>query len=156
TTTQTKSGTHNNTSATAMPAVPVFQRVEKPEANDASVDNMLFQRKAVTDDVAVPFKPIQKKENNTGMPDNLKNGIENLSGIAMDDVKVHYNSDKPSQLNALAYAQGTNIHVGAGQEKHLPHEAWHVVQQKQGRVSATMQMKGIGINDDKGLEKEAD
>jgi hypothetical protein len=101
--------------------------------------------------------PVQKKENNTGLPDQLKSGIENLSGHAMDDVKVHYNSDKPAQLNAHAYAQGTNIHVAPGQEKHLPHEAWHVVQQKEGRVQPTAQMKEkININDNIGLEKEAD
>ncbi|GGG40809.1 hypothetical protein GCM10011344_47060 [Dokdonia pacifica] len=100
---------------------------------------------------------IQKKENNTGLPDNLKTGIENLSGIAMDDVKVHRNSDKPAQLQAHAYAQGTDIHLGPGQEKHLPHEVWHVVQQKQGLVKPTVQMKGkVNINDDDGLEKEAD
>ncbi len=97
------------------------------------------------------------KPNNTGLPENLKSGIENLSGYNMDDVKVHYNSDKPAQLNAHAYAQGSNIHVAPGQEKHLPHEAWHVVQQKQGRVKPTMQLKrGISVNDDARLEKEAD
>ena len=102
-------------------------------------------------------QPIQKKENNTGLPNNLKSGIENISGYSMNDVKVHYNSAKPAQLNAHAYAQGTDIHLGTGQEKHLPHEAWHVVQQKQGRVKATKQMKGtVAINDDAGLEKEAD
>lgn len=75
----------------------------------------------------------------------------------MNDVKVHYNSDKPAQIQAFAYAQGTDIHVAPGQEKHLPHEAWHVVQQKQGRVQQTVQMKGgIAVNDDKGLESEAD
>lgn len=101
-------------------------------------------------------KPIQKK-NNTGLPDNLKSGIENLSGYSMDDVKVHYNSSQPAQLNANAYAQGTNIHIAPGQEKHLPHEAWHVVQQKQGRVKPTKQLKSkVNINDDFGLEKEAD
>jgi len=95
--------------------------------------------------------------NNTGLPDHLKSGIENLSGMYMGDVKVHYNSDKPAQMKAHAYAQGTDIHVAAGQEKHLPHEAWHVVQQKQGRVKPTIQMKGaVNINDDAGLEKEAD
>lgn len=102
-------------------------------------------------------QPIQKKENNTGLPDNLKSGIENLSGYSMDDVKVHSNSDKPAQLQAHAYAQGTDIHIVSGQEKHLPHEAWHVVQQKQGRVKPTMQMKGsVNVNDDAGLEQEAD
>jgi len=54
-----------------------------------------------------PTSPIQKKENNTGLPENLKTGMENLSGISMDDVKVHHNSDKPTQLQAHAYAQGT-------------------------------------------------
>jgi hypothetical protein len=99
----------------------------------------------------------QKKENKTGLPGNLKSGIENLSGYSLDDVKVHYNSENPVQLNALAYAQGTDIHIASGQERHLPHEAWHVVQQKQGRVKATMQMKeGVHVNDDNGLEQEAD
>ena len=95
-----------------------------------------------------------KKKNTTGLPDQLKAGVENLSGISMDDVKVNYNSSKPAQLQAHAYAQGTDIHVKQG---HLPHEDWHVVQQKQGRVQPTMQMKGnIEINDDAGLEEEAD
>ena len=103
------------------------------------------------------FEPTRKRDNNTGLPDNLKSGIENLSGYSMDDVKVHRNSDKPAQLQAHAYAQGTDIHLGPGQEKHLPHEAWHVVQQKQGRVKPTMQMKGkVNVNDDASLEKEAD
>lgn len=92
----------------------------------------------------------------TGLPDRLKSGIEQMSGLSMDDVKVHYNSDKPAQVQAHAYAQGSEIHIATGQEKHLPHEAWHVAQQKQGRVSATRQMKGIGVNDDSGLEREAD
>lgn len=106
---------------------------------------------------AAPQSIIQKKENKTGMPDALKTGMENLSGYSMDDVKVHYNSGKPAQLNAHAYAQGSDIHIAPGQEKHLPHEAWHVVQQKQGRVKPTLQLKGkVNINDDAGLEKEAD
>ena len=99
----------------------------------------------------------EKVDNSTGMPDDLKKGVENLSGHDMSDVKVHYNSDKPAQLQAHAYARGTDIHIAPGQEKHLPHEAWHVVQQKQGRVQPTMQMKGnVNVNDDAGLEKEAD
>jgi hypothetical protein len=96
------------------------------------------------------------KPNNTGLPDKLKAGIENLSGYSMDDVRVHYNSLKPAQIQAHAYAQGADIHLASGQEKHLPHEAWHVVQQRQGRVRPTMQMAGVHVNDDEGLEREAD
>lgn len=94
--------------------------------------------------------------NNTGLPQNLKSGVENLSGFSLDDVKVHYNSSQPAQLQANAFAQGSDIHIGPGQEKHLPHEAWHVVQQKEGRVQPTRQLKAFKINDDAGLEKEAD
>jgi hypothetical protein len=102
-------------------------------------------------------KPVQKTENKTGIPDELKSGVESLSDIDMSDVKVHYNSSQPAQLNAHAYAQGNQIHVAPGQEKHLPHEVWHVVQQKQGRVKPTMQLKDkVNINDDVGLEREAD
>jgi len=101
--------------------------------------------------------PIQKKENKTGLSDSLKSGIENLSGIDISDTRVHYNSSKPAQLQAHAYAQGNQIHIAPGQEKHLPHEAWHVVQQKQGRVQPTRQLKGkTPINDNIDLEREAD
>jgi len=135
-------------------------------ANDSPQVNKTAQLQVMANQfTSQQFQPIQKKENNTGLPDNLKSGVENLSGHSMDDVKVHYNSNKPAQLNAHAYAQGTDIHLGSGQEKHLPHEAWHVVQQKQGKVKPTMQMKGnpstalragVNVNDDAGLEKEAD
>lgn len=94
--------------------------------------------------------------NLTGMPDRLKAGIEALSGMDLSDVRVHANSDKPAQLNAMAYAQGNDIHLAPGQERHLPHEAWHLVQQRQGRVKPTMQAKGVAINDNAGLEHEAD
>lgn len=92
----------------------------------------------------------------SSLPKDLKTNIETMSNQSLDDVKVHFNSSKPAQLNALAYAQGTDIFVGPGQEKHLPHEAWHVVQQKQGRVQATSQMQDMSVNDDPFLEKEAD
>lgn len=114
------------------------------------------QAKVVSNNLP-PSKNTNVQENKTGLPDQLKSGIENLSGYSMDDVKVHYSSNKPAQLNAHAYVQGTDIHVASGQEKHLPHETWHVVQQKQGRVKPTMQMKGkVSVNDDDKLEQEAD
>ena len=95
--------------------------------------------------------------NDTGLPDPLKSGIESLSGVSLDHVKVHYNSAQPAEMNAHAYAQGNDIHLASGAEQHLPHEAWHVVQQVQGRVKPTAQLKrGVPLNDDAGLEHEAD
>ena len=99
----------------------------------------------------------QVRLNQTGLPDRLKAGLESLSGLVMDDVRVHYESPKPARFGALAYAQGRDIHVAPGQQRHLPHEAWHVVQQAQGRVRPTMQLKdGVPANDDEGMEREAD
>lgn len=96
------------------------------------------------------------KKNRTGLPEYVKEGAENLSGISLDDVRVHYNSRKPAEIQALAYTQGVQIHVAPGQERHLPHEVWHVVQQKQGRVTPTGKQNGRIVNDDPALEREAD
>ncbi|WP_276346241.1 DUF4157 domain-containing protein [Daejeonella sp. JGW-45] len=133
-------------------------RVRQLRAYQEMADNRQRAKQAEpADNSPAPVSPqVQRKENKTGLPDTLKSGIENLSGYSMDDVTVHFNSSKPAQLQALAYAQGTDIHVAPGQEKHLPHEAWHVVQQKQGRVKPTVQTKGVPVNSDAGLEKEAD
>ena len=132
----------------AMMQKPLVQRAEDDEA---------LQTKSASQGTAQLVGQADSKPNNTGLPNQLKAGIESLSGMSMDHVKVNYNSGKPAQLNAHAYAQGSEIHVAPGQERHVPHEAWHVVQQAQGRVRPTMQMKqGVAVNDDVGLEAEAD
>jgi|GEM_PF-5986874 len=109
----------------------------------------------------VTEEPVQREAtapspNRTGMPDRLKGGLEQLSGFDLSDVRVHYNSSKPAQLNAHAYTQGRNIHVAPGQERHVPHEGWHAVQQMQDRVRATTQLHSTPINDESHLEREAD
>ncbi|MBR6834228.1 MAG: DUF4157 domain-containing protein [Fibrobacter sp.] len=122
---------------------------------DTSSQSESLQRKADMANNAAQ-RAEAPRPNNTGMPDNLKSGIESLSGFSMDDVRVHYNSSKPATVQALAYTQGTDIHVAPGQEKHLPHEAWHVAQQMAGRVSPTTNINGMPVNDNAGLEHEAD
>ncbi|MCU1483960.1 MAG: hypothetical protein JWN67_706 [Actinomycetia bacterium] len=94
---------------------------------------------------AATLAHLQRKKDETGpnasgLPDKLKSSIESLSGISMGDVQVHYNSSEPAALQAGAYAQGSDIHVAPGQEQHLPHEAWHVVQQRGGRVPPDVQL----------------
>ena len=134
------------------------QKKDAPSASsvlDASSQSESLQRKAELANGAVQ-RVEPPRPNNTGMPDNLKTGIESLSGFSMDDVRVHYNSSKPATVQALAYTQGTDIHVAPGQEKHLPHEAWHVAQQMAGRVSPTTNINGMPVNDNAALEHEAD
>ncbi|QRK06072.1 DUF4157 domain-containing protein [Archangium violaceum] len=126
-----------------------------PVSSQSRIQNPLQKR-------ALAPQPVQRlaemaPPNRTGLPDSLKAGIEAMSGVSLDRVKVHYNSSKPAQLNAYAYAQDQDIHVAPGQEQHLPHEAWHIIQQAQGRVRATMQMQdGLAVNDEHGLEREAE
>ena len=92
----------------------------------------------------------------TGIPAGIRAALERRSGVDLSGVTVHYSSPWPARLGALASTQGSEIHLGPGQEKHIAHEAWHVVQQRQGRVRATRTAAGVPLNVDAGLEREAD
>ncbi|XOV66371.1 MAG: DUF4157 domain-containing protein [Fluviicola sp.] len=97
-----------------------------------------------------------QKKNRTGIPDGLKKGMESVTGHNLDHVRVHYNSPEPAAVQAHAYAKGNDVHLASGQEKHLPHELGHVVQQMENRVKPTTEVNGVPVNDDKSLEDEAD
>jgi hypothetical protein len=146
----------------ARPQATALEGLQRMAANSPrTTQSRTMQAMAAASPRALRSQSVQAmteaRPNTTGLPDSLKAGIENLSGLSMDHVKVHYNSGRPAQLHAHAYAQGSDIHVAPGQERHLAHEAWHVVQQAQGRVRPTAQMKGdVPVNDDQGLEHEAD
>ena len=143
---ETPTGNNGRTSITDNRISSVMQQKMAKAILQKANDKELVQDKLIS----------QQVENKTGMPDNLKAGVEKLSGLDMSDVRVHYNSSKPANVQAHAYTQGTNIHVAPGQEQHLGHEAWHVAQQKQGRVQPTTTVAGMPVNDNPGLEAEAD
>ena len=103
-----------------------------------------------------PQSPAPSQSGSKALPVQLRSGLEGLSGMDLSAVQVHRASAKPAQLQAHAFTQGNNIHLGPGQDRHLPHEAWHVVQQRQGRVSATDTVNGVPLNDNPALEAEAD
>ena len=132
-----------------------LQQIQE-SADNGILNDEIAQLQATADASSTSTAPFQFKENNTGLPDNLKSGMENLSGMSLDHVKVHRNSDKPAAVQAHAYAQGSDIHLASGQEKHLPHELGHVVQQTEGRVRPTTSVNGMAVNDSTTLEKEAD
>lgn len=99
--------------------------------------------------------PFQMKGSG-GMPGDLTSGFAATTGHDLSNVNVHYNSNAPAQVGALAYAQGNDIHLGPGQEQHLAHEAAHVVQQREGRVQANNSIGDMPVNDSQSLESEAD
>lgn len=103
------------------------------------------------------FAPqLAQVENRTGLPDPLKIGLEQLSGLDLSTIRVHYNAPEPKHFRARAYTQGTNIYLAPGQERHLPHEGWHAVQQMQARVRPTAYLGRVPLNNDAGLEREAE
>lgn len=130
----------------------LLQRAAPEE--ELPLQGKLIQRSSPEDEL--PLQGRADPAARGALPTQLRAGIEALSGVDMSDVRVHSNSDRPAQVNALAFAQGQDIHLAPGQEHHLPHEAWHVVQQAQGRVQPTVQMAGAAVNDDPALEAEAD
>lgn len=137
-------------------AQPIQRMADDEDAIQGKFEHPIQRMEDDEDTMQGKFEaPVQKK-NLTGMPDNLKAGIEDLSGFSMDDVRVHYGSSKPATVQAHAYTQGTDIHIAPGQERHLPHEAWHVAQQMAGRVQPTTEIGGMPVNDNAALEHEAD
>lgn len=108
------------------------------------------------DFASLPLRSASGSERSSGLPTSLLTGLHQLSGMDLSEVRVERNSAEPAAIDAFAFTAGDRIALGPGQEHHLAHEAWHAVQQRQGRVRPTMQMKGVGINDDAALEGEAD
>ncbi len=134
--------------------VPVQGKFEPAQRKNSEG---LLQGEFTAHGIETPMQDgLDHAENHTGMPDSLKAGLEQASGMDLSDVRVHKRSSKPAQLNALAYTQNRDIYIGPGQEEHLPHEGWHVVQQIQGRVKPTGRINGVAVNGDRALEYEAD
>lgn len=99
----------------------------------------------------------RQEQNLTGIPTQMKRDLEVRSGLSLDDVRVHYHSDKPAKLGALAYTQGTQVHIAPGQEGYLRHELGHVVQQKLGLVRPNARYPGgPALNTEEALEQQAD
>lgn len=100
---------------------------------------------------------VKKKENHTGIPTRLKERMEQSTGLSFDDVRVNYNSSLPARLDALGYTKGNRVEIAPGQERQLPHELGHVVQQKLGIVRANARHStGEAMNTDAALERQAD
>ncbi len=90
------------------------------------------------------------------LPTSLRHGLEDFAGFSLENVRVYRRSSEPARIGALAFTRGGEIHLGPGQERHLPHEGWHAVQQAQGRVRPTGRAVGVDLNDEPRLEREAD
>jgi len=146
---------------------------EEKENQNSFNQNLLFAAAAETpnDDsgkanqksfTAEAFSPtVQRKEDEAESSSN--EGAEKQPFIP-SSVNIHKDSSQASSLGARAFTQGNDIHFAPnefqpeqkqGQEL-IGHELMHVVQQSNNQVKANTSINGVGVNDDKGLEKEAD
>jgi len=91
--------------------------------------------------------------------------MEKSFGTDFSDVKIHKDSTQAGKLNAKAFTVGKNIHFAPGQynphskegQELIGHELTHIVQQKQDKIgTGEIHGKGLVINNDSTLEKEAD
>ena len=166
----------------ALKAGNSIQRLEIPEEeeNMQMKADAPVQRQEDPDEEELQMKadaPVQRQEdpdeeelqmkadtgNRTGMPDKVKTKMERAFNADFSDVRI-YEGDQATSVGALAYTQGTDIHFAPGKyrpeteegQKLLGHELTHVIQQKEGRVKPTTKVNGVSVNDDPGLEQEAD
>src|SRR5579859_333293 len=98
-----------------------------------------------------------------GLPAPVQDQMEEAFQTDFSDVTVHADSPAADAIHARAYTEGRTIHfapgqyqpqTGSGQEL-IGHELAHVVQQRGGAVSPTVQAGGWAVNEESGLEGAA-
>lgn len=135
---------------------------QEDEKKTAMLKSNLLQQRAKENSMA-NHNSSPENQGNT-LHEGIRAKMENSFGQDFSDVTIHTSSQQATSLNALAYTQGSTIHFAPGQydpssqkgQELIGHELAHVVQQKQGRVQPTNQLKGMNINSSTTLEREAD
>lgn len=118
---------------------------------------------------ADPFFKGKKQPNgffhNKALPEELQQNLESSFQQDFSSVAIQKDSQQAKDMKALAFTQGEAIHFAPGQfntatdagKSLIGHEFTHIVQQRSGAVKPTgIMRKGIMVNEEKGLEQEAD
>ena len=149
-------------------ADPAQRKGGGPEEEELQLKADPAQRKGGGAEEEEPLQmkadPAQRKSGGANkMPEGVQAKMEAAFNADFSDVNIHVGS-QASDVGALAYAQGNDIHFAQGKfdphsnsgQELLGHELAHVVQQREGRVQPTTVANGLPINDDPKLEQEAD
>jgi Domain of unknown function (DUF4157) len=139
-------------------------QVERLEAGAGYAGAGLVQRKGAGPVAgASPGAALPADGGGAAMPAEVQRKMEQVFGTSLAAVRIHV-GPRAAALGAKAYTQGTEIHFAPGTyqpespagQTLLGHELAHVIQQSAGRVSATSEAHGVPVNEDAGLEAEAD
>jgi hypothetical protein len=114
---------------------------------------------------SVPSRPAANAPGSSGapLPRLLLGKMNRAFGADFSSVRVHQD-ERAAGLGARALTQGNEIHFAPGQydpdsqtgQELIGHELAHVVQQRQGRVTANAHSESGPVNVDSTLEAEAD
>ena len=132
----------------------------KATANFSSLRNDTVRQAKMQSEIN-SNQPVQRMTS-----DALKSSASQFFAHDFSDVNIVQQSTDAQNMGALAYAQGRDVHFAPGvlplqrlsrdQAMVAGHEFAHVVQQAEGRVPVTGTIQGKPLNDNKGLETEAD
>ena len=100
----------------------------------------------------------------TGLPPAVQAKMEGHFGQDLSHLQVKTNSQEATQLQAKAFARGSEVHFAPGQyqphtqegQKLIGHEVAHTVQQQRGEVSPTAEVEGKALNNSPALEARAE
>jgi hypothetical protein len=101
----------NQAAPAQLQGVPVNNDAELEREADVMGKKAMQKKDVPEKTFDAPVVPAQLEGNDssppkrTGLPEQLMSGVECLSGVSLDNVRVHYNSAKPAQLNALGHTQ---------------------------------------------------
>ncbi len=155
------SSTDNKANANQM---PVQKKAEQGPFFKAKESGNNFFDKGASQSPTFEPAPLQRKKNEH-LPADLQANMEGAFGHDFSGVTIQKESSEATGLNARAFTQGEAIHFAPGEfnpgteggKNLIGHEFTHVVQQRNGAVSPTSVMgKGLYLNDDAALEREAD
>lgn len=145
---------------------PVFDNSKTNISSDDDYSHLSSIQPKLKPSYTPSYTPahLQKKKADS-LPPATKDKMEKSFGEDFSDVNIQKDSKSAEELNAKAFTKGKDIHFAPGEfqpeskegEKLIGHELTHVVQQKENRVQKNeVHGKGISINADPSLEKEAD
>jgi len=129
------------------------EKTENEEGKDSKSAPLQFD---------LPTDPSDPSENNDETSES--NPKEGFKLDKFPDINLHLESQQATNLGALAFTQGKDIHFAPGQykpdtvegQKLIGHELEHVKHQKAGKVQANKSEHGFQVNDSPQLEQAAD
>lgn len=129
----------------------------KPVEGKGLRDGKLRRNEASSSLLPAPLnEDTPSTRNRTGLPEAAKSGIELLSGISMDDVRVHYNSERAADLASRPRAECRHPCRTRPGAARLPRSLARCSAGSGAYHAHEADKRGAPVNEDESLEHDAD